>query len=111
VIGPVVLRGEVWWVDFDPSTGGEIEKTRPAIIVSNNDSNAILNRVQVVPLTSNVRRIRQTETLVAIGGRTGKALANQIRTVARERLKGRIGAISDAELRALENALRVQLGL
>jgi mRNA interferase MazF len=36
-----MLRGEVWWVDFDPSLGGEVQKTRPAVIVSNDASNSV----------------------------------------------------------------------
>ncbi|MBM3748009.1 MAG: type II toxin-antitoxin system PemK/MazF family toxin, partial [Acidobacteria bacterium] len=47
-----MLRGEVWWVSFDPSLGGEVRKTRPAVIVSTDAANCALNRVQVVPLTS-----------------------------------------------------------
>ncbi|MBC7705060.1 MAG: type II toxin-antitoxin system PemK/MazF family toxin, partial [Rhodoferax sp.] len=49
----MMQRGEVWWVDFDPALGGEIQKTRPAAIVSNNAANVTSNRIQVVPLTSN----------------------------------------------------------
>jgi mRNA interferase MazF len=50
-------RGEVWWVALDPTVGGEIGKTRPAVIVSNDRWNAANNRFQVVPITSNTRRV------------------------------------------------------
>jgi mRNA interferase MazF len=50
-------RGEVWWVAFDRSSGGEVRKTRPAIIVSNDAANKALNLVQVVPLTRSVSRL------------------------------------------------------
>ncbi len=62
-------RGEVWWINFDPSVGGEIRKKRPAIIVSNNAANRNLNRVQVVPMTTNVSRIYPSEALIALQGR------------------------------------------
>src|SRR6266404_6412430 len=62
----VMKRGEVWWVNFDPSTGGEIKKTRPAIILSNDISNKYLNRVQVVPLTSSTDRLYPSEAYVIV---------------------------------------------
>ena len=59
-----IERGEVYWVAFDPSLGEEIQKTRPAIVLSNNAANLALKRVQVVPITSKTHRAYPGETLI-----------------------------------------------
>lgn len=62
-------RGEVWWVKFNSSVGGEIQKERPAVILSNDASNKFLNRVQVIPLTSKAGRLYPSEAYVMLNGK------------------------------------------
>lgn len=104
-------RGDVWWVNLDPAQGSEIKKRRPAIVVSNNLSNKTLDRIQVVPITSNTKRLFVSECLVTVKRTPSKALANQIRTVSTERLDKRICSLSIKDLQAVENVVRLQLGL
>lgn len=104
-------RGDVYWVNFEPALGGEIRKRRPAVIVSNDAANAAANRVQVVPLTSNISKVHPWEVRVQVSGSPAKAMADQIRTVAKERVLDATGRLLPAEMRAVEGAIRLQLGL
>ena len=98
-------------VTFDPAVGGEIQKTRPAVVLSNNTANALLNRVQVVPISSQVARLYPAEAYVTLGGERRKAMADQITTISKRRLLRSIGTLGKDDLDDVGRIVSLQLGL
>jgi mRNA interferase MazF len=115
-----MLRGEIWQVDLDPVRGSEANKQRPAVIVSNDRANATATRlgrglVTAVPVTANTHKVYPFQVLLsaATSGLAvdSKAQAEQVRSIATQRLLRRMGRVSPAELADLDDALRLHLGL
>lgn len=104
-------RGDVFWVCFDPTLGTEIKKTRPAVILSNNLFNKHLPRLIVVPVTSNIAKVFDFESLVLISGKKGKAMLDQIRAVDKNRLGKKICSLTFEEMQNIERALKEALAL
>ena len=104
-------RGDVWWINFDPSDGGEIRKKQPAVIISNDSSNRFLNRVQVVPMTSRIDRLYPSEAPVRFRGKESKVMADQLTTVSKRRLVNQEGRISGQDMLKVVHAVNIQLGL
>ena len=113
-------RGEIWLVDLDPTRGAEASKRRPAVIVSNDAANRTAERlgrgvVTVVPVTSNTRRVLpfQVELPATSTGllEDSKALAEQVRSVASERLTRKVATVPPDLVARIEDALRLHLAL
>ena len=113
-------RGEVRWVDLDPVLGSESGKRRPAVIVSNDGANTTASRlgrgvITVVPVTSNTARVPPFQVLLDADDaglpRDSKAQAEQVRSVAIERIGARVGRLTAPQLTALDEALRLHLAL
>jgi mRNA interferase MazF len=101
----MVERGEVWLVALDPTVGSEIQKTRPCVVVSPPEMNEYLRTVIVAPMSTGSRsapfRIQLT-----FARKRGLILLDQIRTVDKERLVRKVGAISDSALASTLSTLQ-----
>jgi len=93
--GQSFRRGAVYWVNLDPTIGTEINKTRPGLIVSPDDMNAILPRVIIAPITSKGQPLG-CRPLVPFAGKQARILLDQLRTVDKRRLTGKMGMIEPA---------------
>jgi mRNA interferase MazF len=106
-----LARGDIYWVNLDPTVGTEIKKTRPAIVVSNDACNKHGARVVVVPVTSNVTSLFPGEAHVRIAKRDARVLGDQIRSLDKKRLGKKIGRLTREEMTMVDDALRITLDL
>ncbi len=104
-------RGEVWWVDLDPTRGSEIRKTRPAVVLSVDALNRARRTVVVVSLSSSPDPRPPIVVAVPSAGEDSVAVCDQVRAVDKGRLARMKGRLSDVDLRAIEDGLRTILGL
>ena len=104
-------RGQVWWIRFDPSEGSEIQKTRPAVILSNNASNKRLQRCIVVPFSSQMSKIHRAEVEIKFKGKPTKAMVDQLTTVSYNRMLNKAGLISRENIEQIEKAIITHLDL
>lgn len=124
MIGPTLLRGEVYWADLEPAVGSEANKVRPVVIVSNNGANVAAMRtagvVTVVPLTSSIGTARPFQAVVTVDRNIAHddlvsiestAQAEQVRSISTFRLRERLGFVSASNMRRIDDALRVHLRL
>jgi mRNA interferase MazF len=105
-------RGDIFYANLDPSVGSEANKRRPCLIVSNDINNRVATTVTVLPITSNAKRVYPFEVLLTDLGRKSKAQANQVRTIAKQRLEGAAVARLEPEtMELVDDALRLHLGI
>ena len=104
-------RGDIVWVALNPTRGTEIRKTRPAVVISNDSCNQYGSRIVVLPVTSNVSSLYPGEARIDLAGKPARVLGDQIRSVDKSRLRSRAGRLRQDELREVEDAVKITLGL
>lgn len=100
-------RGEIYWVELDPVRGGETEKTRPGLIVSNDVGNEVSNVVMVAPITCKVRNIYPFEVETVLSGKPAKIMLNQCRALDKSRILNKIGDVDYHTMQMVVEALKI----
>jgi mRNA interferase MazF len=108
----IIKRGDVFWVDFDPSKATKIQKTRPALICSHDIMNENSSRVVVAPITSKMKKIYSFEyALHGLKPLEGKIMFDQIRSIDKSRLGKKIASLSHSEMQDIGAILKFLLGI
>jgi mRNA interferase MazF len=103
---PPVYRGEIWWVSFDPTQGGEIRKTRPAVVVTADALNRARHTVVVVPLSTGPQPHPPLVVATPSAGARSVAVCDQLRAIDKRRLTRSGGRLALTDLQAVEDGLR-----
>ena len=101
-----VRRGEVWWVNLDPTQDSEMRKTRPAVVVTANGLNRARRTVVVVPLSTGPQPHPPIVVATPSAGTHSVAVCDQVRAVDKQRLTRTSGRLSPQDLRSVEDGLR-----
>lgn len=104
-------RGEVFWVNLDPTIGTEINKIRPCVIVSNDIANEYSSRVIVAPITTKTKKVYPFEVELEIQDKKCKIMLDQIRALDKSRLSKKLITCSDEIIEAIDKALKIALAL
>ena len=105
------LRGEIYWIELDPTLGIEIKKTRPCLILSINAYNKKMPRVIIFPITSQIQNIYPFQIHVEVNGKEGKVMTDQVRCVDKRRIKERSGALTSVKIQEVEESIKLCLGI
>lgn len=104
-------RGEIYWANLDPTVGTEINKKRPCLIISCDEGNEVSSRVTVAAITSTVKKVHPFEVKIQIKKIDRKVLLNQIRTIDKQRLDGKLGFLDSETMIQVDKALKIALAL
>jgi len=110
-----IKKGDVFWVNFDPTIGAEAKKIRPAVVVSNDISNENSPIISIAPITSNVTRVYSFEVEIPAGTANltsrSKVMVNQTRAIDKVRLGQRLGRLPDTLMTKVKEALKLHFDL
>ncbi len=104
-------RGEIYWVNLDPTVGSEINKKRPAIIISNDAGNEFSRRVIIAPITSKASKIFPFDVAIQVGSKKGKILLDQVRSIDKIRLGKKIESCDSEILDQINEVLKIVFSL
>ena len=102
---PAIVRGEIWWVSLDPTQGSEIKKTRPCVVLTHDTLNRLRRTVVVIPLSTAAKPHPPITVPVTCQGQPAVAVVDQVRAVAKHRLKSKLETMTRCDLDSIGRAV------